>query len=98
MKKEPKNIDLKWVQGENKYISTFKFFNTEGNNKGEYFSLNSVSEIYLPYHEKISEIYVTIEHEDIHRSLDYLDEDKNLSVTDEHNLIRFMFLMKDDLI
>ena len=31
MKKEPDIIDLKWISKNNSYISTFKFFNTDGN-------------------------------------------------------------------
>lgn len=96
MKKEPDFVNASWLK-ENQYVSTFKFFNTEGNNKGEYFTINKLSEIYLPYHEKISEIYVTLEHEDIHRSLDVIGEAEKLNIVQEHLLIKFFNLAGDDI-
>lgn len=97
MKKEPDFINASWIK-ENSYVSTFKFLNCDGNNKGEYFSNIKTSEIYLPYHEKISEIYVTLEHEDIHYCLDFLQEDIKMSLVQEHLIIKFFLLAGDDLI
>ena len=97
MKKEPDIIDLKWISKNNSYISTFKFFNTDGNNKGEYFSLTKTSETYVPYHEKIVEIYSTLEHEDIHHALAVLEEADKLTIVQEHLIIKFILLAGDDI-
>lgn len=91
-------IDSKDLGNESKYICNFTFFTTEGQNKGEYFSIINRSEIYLAYHEKLNEITNTIEHEDLHRAIDFIGESNDMTMNQEHDLIKCLLLIGDDLI
>ena len=97
MIKEPDFVNASWIK-ENSYVSTFKIYSSESVNRGEYFNNLKLSEIYLVQHQNISEILTTIEHEDVHRSIAYLEEVDNLSIVTEHYITRLMLLIKDDII
>ncbi len=86
------------------YEQDFKFVNNQTECRGILYEKTRKSYIYLGKHESLAEIFDSCEHESLHCAIrnQLNDEHSDMSVImdidEEHNLMRFVKLAKDDLV